>query len=97
MTSVSAFVNQPTAARATSCEVERELLIQLPDAPASVERVALSPLDLLSMGRAVPMVWFYEQTLDVDALLAALRREERVDVERLLVDCLLYTSPSPRD
>ena len=74
MTSVSAFVNQPTAARATSCEVERELLIQLPDAPASVERVALSPLDLLSMGRAVPMVWFYEQTLDVDALLAALRR-----------------------
>ena len=35
--------------------------------------VELSPLDIASIGRATPMVWFFRQTLDVETLLSTLQ------------------------
>ena len=53
----------------------RHHTVRLPDAPAGTRVAAaleLSPFDRCNMGRAIPMVWFYRETLDVAALLAAL-------------------------
>ena len=51
------------------------LLVALPDRKCSLEggRVQLSPVDLLCKGRSTPMTWFYERSLDISGLLAALR------------------------
>ena len=44
------------------------------DPASSPPELKLSPLDRMNAGRAVPMVWFYEASLDPEALLAALER-----------------------
>eukprot|EP00286_Rhodomonas_abbreviata_P002309 CAMPEP_0181344320 /NCGR_PEP_ID=MMETSP1101-20121128/32111_1 /TAXON_ID=46948 /ORGANISM="Rhodomonas abbreviata, Strain Caron Lab Isolate" /LENGTH=400 /DNA_ID=CAMNT_0023456117 /DNA_START=93 /DNA_END=1292 /DNA_ORIENTATION=+ len=41
---------------------------------ATCGEVALSPYDLANMGRSTPMTWFYEATLDPEALIAALEQ-----------------------
>jgi shikimate O-hydroxycinnamoyltransferase len=50
-------------------------VIRLPDQLAGDDKrtVALSPYDIFTMGRAIPMAWFFAETLDVCALLDALR------------------------
>ena len=45
----------------------------LPASLAPGGSIELSPFDLANQGRAIPMVWFYRETLDPALLLAALR------------------------
>ena len=45
----------------------------LPATLAPGGSIELSPFDLANQGRAIPMVWFYRETLDPALLLAALR------------------------
>ena len=47
-------------------------LIQL-DAGALGDAIELSPFDQANKGRAVPMTWFYQETLDVAKLLTSLK------------------------
>ena len=56
---------------AAACE-ERNLLVKVPGAAAETGTVTLSPFDIANIGRATPMTWFYEETLDADALLQSL-------------------------
>lgn len=51
----------------------REVTVRIPDHLAAGGSATLSPLDVASMGRAVPMIWFYRESLDADRLLSALR------------------------
>jgi len=43
------------------------------DLSSPPERLPLTPYDVMNSGRAVPMIWFYESTIDIDALIEALR------------------------
>ena len=45
----------------------------LPASLAPSGSVELSPFDLANQGRAIPMVWFYRESLDPALLMAALR------------------------
>ena len=51
-----------------------EICVKIPAHLAKAGTVLLSPLDLFCGGRAVPMVVFYRDTLDVEALLASLEQ-----------------------
>lgn len=59
--------------RLKAAAIERDLVVKVPEATAARGSVALSPLDIACMGRATPMVWFYEETLDDAALLETLQ------------------------
>lgn len=63
--------------------------VRLPEKAANSGRVVLSPFDRLNMGRAIPMVWFYEETVDCPKLLAAL--EQTLAAYPVL--CGRYSSP----
>ena len=49
------------------------VVVALPATLAPGGSVELSPFDLANQGRAIPMVWFYRETLDPALLMAALR------------------------
>ena len=49
------------------------IVVRLPENRATEGHVELSPFDRANKGRAIPMMWFYEATLDPSALLVALR------------------------
>ena len=51
-----------------------ESLVRVPADSQAGGSVALSPFDIANLGRAVPMIWFFETTMDVAAMLAALER-----------------------
>ena len=44
------------------------------DRPGGSKELALSPFDFTNMGRTIPMVWFYQATLDPSVLLKALEQ-----------------------
>mmetsp|Transcript_102075 Transcript_102075/g.284165 ORF Transcript_102075/g.284165 Transcript_102075/m.284165 type:complete len:494 (+) Transcript_102075:63-1544(+) len=65
--------------------------IQLLDNAATTGRLELSPFDqmLYSPAKPIPMVWFYKETLDSDALLSALK----LTLKAYPVFCGRYASP----
>ena len=54
-------------------EQPARVVAALPATLAPSGSVELSPFDLANQGRAIPMVWFYRESLDPATLLAALR------------------------
>jgi len=55
-------------------EVPWDGCIRIPEHQHTGGRVELSAFDIVSGGRAIPMVWFYEETLDPADLLSALQQ-----------------------
>eukprot|EP00928_Gymnodinium_smaydae_P087486 TRINITY_DN71742_c0_g1_i1.p1 TRINITY_DN71742_c0_g1~~TRINITY_DN71742_c0_g1_i1.p1 ORF type:complete len:505 (+),score=75.46 TRINITY_DN71742_c0_g1_i1:68-1582(+) len=53
---------------------DRDVCVKLDEAIGDPASITLSPFDIISMGRAVPMVWFFRQKLSPDSLLASLRK-----------------------
>ena len=69
---------------------EKFLTVRL-EQPGSGDELALSPFDRGNMSRSIPMAWFFRQTLDSDALLAALKKT----LEAYPVLCGRYAAPAP--
>ena len=66
------------------------VLIKAPvDAPLST--LELAPFDLTNAGRSVPMVWYYRESLNVDALVSALEKT----LAEYPVFCGRYDGQSP--
>ena len=75
-----------------SSQENERYLIRLPETIALLDDlVRLSPLDIMCRGRAIPMVWFYKDSLPTDALLAALN----TTLASHQVLCGRYTSSPP--
>ena len=68
--SVSLLANEH---RRIAMERPARVVASLPATLAPGGSIELSPFDLANQGRAIPMVWFYRETLDPALLLAALR------------------------
>ena len=69
----------PAAASTSSAKVSDDpdndtTWVKLPAGQVSSELMELSPFDRSTQGRAVPMIWYYRDTLDKDVLCESLRK-----------------------
>ena len=68
---------QRTSTKQTQAEliVEAETtLVQLPSHASHFNKIELSPYDLSSLGRSIPMLWCYSDNLDTDKLISSLTK-----------------------